>query len=159
MAGGFQHPEKAGRMTRKMQSFYATGAPGGSVYTTGVTAAAPSLLYAGEDIPQGYAVAIGGDGLLYTASPLFADELLCVFVAPRAYVEGESVALPHPERVSVPGASFTPGGAVWLRDGTPNLSQTPLAAPSGTEDVVQQIGYAVTSTDILVCVSVPLIFE
>ncbi len=162
MAGGFQQPERAGRITRKHDSYYPkTGSAGANVVT--ISESAPSsdvsVAYAAEELPKGYAVAVGPDGLLYKATPLFSDSKIAFFIASRTYASGEVVSLDQPERVTVPGASFTPGSALWLRVGTPNVSHSPLTVPSGTEDVIQHVAVAITTTDLLVQIGMPLIFE
>jgi len=104
---------------------------------------------AGMNLTAGWLVAIK-DGEAYKATNYNADNLQPVGIVKSTVLSG---AIATVILTGIINTSLTltlyPDTPLYIRSGNPNYSQTLLTTASGTEDLIQKIGYAITENSFL----------
>jgi hypothetical protein len=111
---------------------------------------------AGEDLLAGYAASIDSDGKLYYASSLQSVGRPANGFVVKGALIGETAYLRDTLTIATT-LTLTLGNdsPIYLRSGTPNYSQTPLSASTGSEDIFQIIGVPNNANSILITIREP----
>jgi len=128
----------------------------GSLYIETSTNNTPTIIQnseieveAGMNLTAGWLVAIK-DGEAYKATNYNADNLQPVGIVKSTVLSG---AIATVILTGIINTSLTltlyPDTPLYIRSGNPNYSQTLLTTASGTEDLIQKIGYAITENSFL----------
>jgi hypothetical protein len=104
---------------------------------------------AAMNLTAGWLVAIK-DGEAYKATNYNADNLQPVGIVKSTVLSGAiaTVILSGIINTSLT-LTLYPDTPLYIRSGNPNYSQTLLTTASGTEDLIQKIGYAITENSFL----------
>ena len=104
---------------------------------------------AGMNLTAGWLVAIK-DNLAYKATNFNSDNLQPVGVVKSTVLDGAiaTVILTGIINTSLTLTTY-PDSPIYIRSGNPNYSQTLLTSASGTEDLIQKIGYPITANSFL----------
>lgn len=104
---------------------------------------------AGTNLTAGWLVAIK-DNLAYKATNFNSDNLQPVGVVKSTVLDGAiaTIILSGIINTSLTLTTY-PDSPIYIRSGNPNYSQTLLTSASGTEDLIQKIGYAITTNSFL----------
>jgi len=127
-----------------------------SVYTNIAENDTPTIIQnseieveAGMNLTAGWLVAIK-DNLSYKATNFNSDNLQPIGVVKSTVLDGAiaTVILSGIINTSLTLTTY-PDSPIYIRSGNPNYSQTLLTSASGTEDLIQKIGYAITANSFL----------
>jgi hypothetical protein len=127
-----------------------------SVYTNIAENDTPTIIQnseieveAGMNLTAGWLVAIK-DNLAYKATNFNSDNLQPVGVVKSTVLDGAiaTIILTGIINTSLTLTTY-PDSPIYIRSGNPNYSQTLLTTASGTEDLIQKIGYAITANSFL----------
>ena len=127
-----------------------------SVYTNIAENDTPTIIQnseieveAGMNLTEGWLVAIK-DNLAYKATNFNSDNLQPIGVVKSTVLDGAiaTVILSGIINTSLTLTTY-PDSPIYIRSGSPNYSQTLLTSASGTEDLIQKIGYAITANSFL----------
>jgi len=127
-----------------------------SVYTNIAENDTPTIIQnseievkAGMNLTAGWLVAIK-DNLCYKATNLNADNLQPIGIVKSTVLDGAiaTVILSGIINTSLTLTTY-PDSPIYIRSGNPNYSQTLLTSASGTEDLIQKIGYPITANSFL----------
>ena len=104
---------------------------------------------AGMNLTAGWLVAIK-DNLAYKATNFNSDNLQPIGIVKSTVLDGAiaTVILTGIINTSLTLTTY-PDSPIYIRSGSPNYSQTLLTSASGTEDLIQKIGYAITTNSFL----------
>jgi hypothetical protein len=104
---------------------------------------------AGMNLTAGWLVAIK-DNLAYKATNFNSDNLQPIGVVKSTVLDGAiaTVILSGIINTSLTLTTY-PDSPIYIRSGNPNFSQTLLTSASGTEDLIQKIGYTITANSFL----------
>jgi hypothetical protein len=104
---------------------------------------------AGMNLTAGWLVAIK-DNLAYKATNFNSDNLQPIGVVKSTVLDGAiaTVILSGIINTSLTLTTY-PDSPIYIRSGSPNYSQTLLTSASGTEDLIQKIGYPITANSFL----------
>ena len=105
------------------------------------------VLLAGENLTAGHLGTIK-DNLIYKATNLLADNKAPFGVINATVLSGASATLVVQGIINT-SVTLTVNGKVYMRAGTPNLSPTILETISGTENLVIEIGKAITTNSFI----------
>ena len=127
-----------------------------SVYTNIAENDTPTIIQnseieveAGMNLTAGWLVAIK-DNLAYKATNYNSDNLQPVGIVKSTVLDGAiaTVILTGIINTSLTLTTY-PDSPIYIRSGNPNYSQTLLTSASGTEDLIQKIGYPITANSFL----------
>jgi hypothetical protein len=127
-----------------------------SVYTNIAENDTPTIIQnseieveAGMNLTAGWLVAIK-DNLCYKATNFNSDNLQPIGVVKSTVLDGAiaTVILSGIINTSLTLTTY-PDSPIYIRSGNPNYSQTLLTSASGTEDLIQKIGYPITANSFL----------
>jgi hypothetical protein len=127
-----------------------------SVYTNIAENDTPTIIQnseieveAGMNLTAGWLVAIK-DNLAYKATNFNSDNLQPIGVVKSTVLDGAiaTVILSGIINTSLTLTTY-PDSPIYIRSGNPNYSQTLLTSASGTEDLIQKIGYTITANSFL----------
>lgn len=127
-----------------------------SVYTNIAENDTPTIIQnseieveAGMNLTEGWLVAIK-DNLAYKATNFNSDNLQPIGVVKSTVLDGAiaTVILSGIINTSLTLTTY-PDSPIYIRSGNPNYSQTLLTSASGTEDLIQKIGYTITANSFL----------
>jgi len=127
-----------------------------SVYTNIAENDTPTIIQnseieveAGMNLTAGWLVAIK-DNLAYKATNFNSDNLQPIGVVKSTVLDGAiaTVILSGIINTSLTLTTY-PDSPIYIRSGNPNYSQTLLTSASGTEDLIQKIGYPITANSFL----------
>jgi hypothetical protein len=127
-----------------------------SVYTNIAENDTPTIIQnseieveAGMNLTAGWLVAIK-DNLAYKATNFNSDNLQPIGVVKSTVLDGAiaTIILSGIINTSLTLTTY-PDTPIYIRSGSPNYSQTLLTTASGTEDLIQKIGYAITANSFL----------
>jgi len=127
-----------------------------SVYTNIAENDTPTIIQnseieveAGMNLTAGWLVAIK-DNLAYKATNFNSDNLQPIGVVKSTVLDGAiaTVILSGIINTSLTLTTY-PDSPIYIRSGSPNYSQTLLTSASGTEDLIQKIGYPITANSFL----------
>jgi hypothetical protein len=127
-----------------------------SVYTNIAENDTPTIIQnseieveAGMNLTAGWLVAIK-DNLAYKATNFNSDNLQPIGVVKSTVLDGAiaTVILSGIINTSLTLTTY-PDSPIYIRSGNPNYSQTLLTTASGTEDLIQKIGYTITANSFL----------
>jgi len=127
-----------------------------SVYTNIAENDTPTIIQnseieveAGMNLTEGWLVAIK-DNLAYKATNFNSDNLQPIGVVKSTVLDGAiaTVILSGIINTSLTLTTY-PDSPIYIRSGSPNYSQTLLTSASGTEDLIQKIGYPITANSFL----------
>ena len=104
---------------------------------------------AGMNLTAGWLVAIK-DNLAYKATNFNSDNLQPIGVVKSTVLDGAiaTIILTGIINTSLTLTTY-PDSPIYIRSGNPNYSQTLLTTASGTEDLIQKIGYPITANSFL----------
>ena len=104
---------------------------------------------AGMNLTAGWLVAIK-DNLAYKATNFNSDNLQPIGVVKSTVLDGAiaTIILTGIINTSLTLTTY-PDSPIYIRSGNPNYSQTLLTTASGTEDLIQKIGYTITANSFL----------
>lgn len=104
---------------------------------------------AGMNLTAGWLVAVK-DNLAYKATNYNSDNLQPIGVVKSTVLDGAiaTIILTGIINTSLTLTTY-PDSPIYIRSGNPNYSQTLLTSASGTEDLIQKIGYAITANSFL----------
>ena len=104
---------------------------------------------AGMNLTAGWLVAIK-DNLAYKATNFNTDNLQPIGIVKSTVLDGAiaTIILSGIINTSLTLTTY-PDTPIYIRSGSPNYSQTLLTSASGTEDIIQKIGYAITTNSFL----------
>jgi hypothetical protein len=104
---------------------------------------------AGMNLTAGLLVAIK-DNLCYKATNLNADNLQPIGIVKSTVTTGATTTVILSGLINTSlTLTLNPDTPLYIRDGTLNYSQTLLSSASLTEDLIQKIGYAITTNSFL----------
>jgi hypothetical protein len=104
---------------------------------------------AGMNLTAGWLVAIK-DNLCYKATNLNADNLQPIGIVKSTVLDGATATVILSGIINTTLTLTTyPDSPIYIRSGNPNYSQTLLTSASGTEDLIQKIGYPITANSFL----------
>ena len=127
-----------------------------SVYTNIAENDTPTIIQnseieveAGMNLTAGWLVAIK-DNLAYKATNYNLDNLQPIGIVKSTVLDGAiaTIILTGIINTSLTLTTY-PDSPIYIRSGNPNYSQTLLTSASGTEDLIQKIGYAITANSFL----------
>ena len=127
-----------------------------SVYTNIAENDTPTIIQnseieveAGMNLTAGWLVAIK-DNLAYKATNFNSDNLQPIGVVKSTVLDGAiaTIILTGIINTSLTLTTY-PDSPIYIRSGNPNYSQTLLTTASGTEDLIQKIGYTITANSFL----------
>lgn len=127
-----------------------------SVYTNIAENDTPTIIQnseieveAGMNLTAGWLVAVK-DNLAYKATNFNSDNLQPIGVVKSTVLDGAiaTIILTGIINTSLTLTTY-PDTPIYIRSGNPNYSQTLLTTASGTEDLIQKIGYAITANSFL----------
>jgi hypothetical protein len=127
-----------------------------SVYTNIAENDTPTIIQnseieveAGMNLTAGWLVAIK-DNLAYKATNFNSDNLQPIGVVKSTVLDGAiaTIILSGIINTSLTLTTY-PDSPIYIRSGNPNYSQTLLTSASGTEDLIQKIGYTITANSFL----------
>ena len=127
-----------------------------SVYTNIAENDTPTIIQnseieveAGMNLTAGWLVAIK-DNLAYKATNYNLDNLQPIGIVKSTVLDGAiaTVILTGIINTSLTLTTY-PDTPIYIRSGNPNYSQTLLTSASGTEDLIQKIGYPITANSFL----------
>lgn len=127
-----------------------------SVYTNIAENDTPTIIQnseieveAGMNLTAGWLVAIK-DNLAYKATNYNLDNLQPIGVVKSTVLDGAiaTIILSGIINTSLTLTTY-PDTPIYIRSGNPNYSQTLLTSASGTEDLIQKIGYPITANSFL----------
>ena len=127
-----------------------------SVYTNIAENDTPTIIQnseieveAGMNLTAGWLVAIK-DNLAYKATNYNSDNLQPIGIVKSTVLDGAiaTIILTGIINTSLTLTTY-PDSPIYIRAGNPNYSQTLLTTASGTEDLIQKIGYAITANSFL----------
>jgi len=127
-----------------------------SVYTNIAENDTPTIIQnseieveAGMNLTAGWLVAIK-DNLAYKATNFNSDNLQPIGVVKSTVLDGAiaTIILSGIINTSLTLTTY-PDSPIYIRSGNPNFSQTLLTTASGTEDLIQKIGYPITANSFL----------
>ena len=127
-----------------------------SVYTNIAENDTPTIIQnseieveAGMNLTAGWLVAIK-DNLAYKATNYNSDNLQPVGIVKSTVLDGAiaTIILTGIINTSLTLTTY-PDSPIYIRAGNPNYSQTLLTTASGTEDLIQKIGYPITANSFL----------
>jgi len=127
-----------------------------SVYTNIAENDTPTIIQnseieveAGMNLTEGWLVAIK-DNLAYKATNFNSDNLQPIGVVKSTVLDGAiaTIILSGIINTSLTLTTY-PDSPIYIRSGNPNFSQTLLTTASGTEDLIQKIGYPITANSFL----------
>jgi hypothetical protein len=127
-----------------------------SVYTNIAENDTPTIIQnseieveAGMNLTAGWLVAIK-DNLAYKATNFNSDNLQPIGVVKSTVLDGAiaTIILSGIINTSLTLTTY-PDSPIYIRSGNPNYSQTLLTSASGTEDLIQKIGYPITANSFL----------
>ena len=127
-----------------------------SVYTNIAENDTPTIIQnseieveAGMNLTAGWLVAVK-DNLAYKATNYNLDNLQPVGIVKSTVLDGAiaTIILTGIINTSLTLTTY-PDSPIYIRSGNPNYSQTLLTSASGTEDLIQKIGYAITANSFL----------
>lgn len=127
-----------------------------SVYTNIAENDTPTIIQnseieveAGMNLTAGWLVAIK-DNLAYKATNFNSDNLQPIGVVKSTVLDGAiaTVILSGIINTSLTLTTY-PDSPIYIRSGNPNYSQTLLTSASGTEDLIQKIGYTISANSFL----------
>lgn len=127
-----------------------------SVYTNIAENDTPTIIQnseieveAGMNLTAGWLVAIK-DNLAYKATNYNSDNLQPIGVVKSTVLDGAiaTIILTGIINTSLTLTTY-PDSPIYIRSGNPNYSQTLLTSASGTEDLIQKIGYPITANSFL----------
>ncbi len=104
---------------------------------------------AGMNLTAGWLVAIK-DNLCYKATNLNADNLQPIGIVKSTVLDGATATVILSGIINTSlTLTLYPDSPLYIRAGSPNYSQTLLSSASLTEDLIQKIGYAITTNSFL----------
>ena len=127
-----------------------------SVYTNIAENDTPTIIQnseieveAGMNLTAGWLVAVK-DNLAYKATNYNSDNLQPIGIVKSTVLDGAiaTIILTGIINTSLTLTTY-PDSPIYIRAGNPNYSQTLLTTASGTEDLIQKIGYAITANSFL----------
>ena len=127
-----------------------------SVYTNIAENDTPTIIQnseieveAGMNLTAGWLVAVK-DNLAYKATNYNSDNLQPVGIVKSTVLDGAiaTIILTGIINTSLTLTTY-PDSPIYIRSGNPNYSQTLLTSASGTEDLIQKIGYPITANSFL----------
>lgn len=127
-----------------------------SVYTNIAENDTPTIIQnseieveAGMNLTAGWLVAVK-DNLAYKASNYNSENLQPIGIVKSTVLDGAiaTVILTGIINTSLTLTTY-PDTPIYIRSGNPNYSQTLLTSASGTEDLIQKIGYPITANSFL----------
>lgn len=127
-----------------------------SVYTNIAENDTPTIIQnseieveAGMNLTAGWLVAVK-DNLAYKATNYNSDNLQPIGVVKSTVLDGAiaTIILTGIINTSLTLTTY-PDTPIYIRAGNPNYSQTLLTSASGTEDLIQKIGYPITANSFL----------
>jgi hypothetical protein len=111
---------------------------------------------AGETIVYGQLVCFDADGKIYVSRSIADGELAApagFALAVGAAVADSTIKTRRAGEITISGAEFTVGAAVWLGSGTINATTDLPSFAQGS--IVQELGIALTATKILIKIQEP----
>ena len=127
-----------------------------SVYTNIAENDTPTIIQnseieveAGMNLTAGWLVAVK-DNLAYKATNFNSDNLQPIGIVKSTVLDGAiaTIILTGIINTSLTLTTY-PDSPIYIRSGNPNYSQTLLTSASGTEDLIQKIGYPITANSFL----------
>lgn len=127
-----------------------------SVYTNIAENDTPTIIQnseieveAGMNLTAGWLVAVK-DNLAYKATNYNSDNLQPIGIVKNTVLDGAiaTIILTGIINTSLTLTTY-PDSPIYIRSGNPNYSQTLLTSASGTEDLIQKIGYPITANSFL----------